>query len=160
MEIREFDYKYKEQIKDLLVELQQYVILIDKYNLNIMSETYRDKYFDYMVDDCNNQQGQILVAINNENVVGFIAGFVQTYDERDKLDYICPKKGIIAELIVSKDARSEGVGQKLLSAIEDYFKSISCEYVQIDVFAYNDIAKNFYYKNNYEDRMLTLFKKI
>ena len=44
--------------------------------------------------------------------------------------------------------------------MESYFKSINCEFVQIDVFAYNEIGKNFYYKNNYEDRMITLFKKL
>lgn len=160
MEIKVFDIKYKEQIKDLLVELQEYVIEIDKYNLNIISEEYRDKYFDFMLNDCINQQGQIFIAVEDDFVVGFIAGFLQIYEERDKLDYICPKKGVIAELIVSKNCRSNGSGYKLLSAMENYFKSVNCEYIQLDVFAYNDVAKKFYYKNNYEDRMLTLFKKI
>ena len=44
--------------------------------------------------------------------------------------------------------------------MEDYFKSINCEFVQLDVFSYNDSAKKFYTKNNYEERMLTLFKKL
>ena len=95
-----------------------------------------------------------------EQTSTFISGFVETYDERDKLDYLCPTKGIIAELIVSKFSRSKGTGGLLLTTMEDYFKSIGCEYIQLDVFAYNETAKIFYYKNNYEDRMVTLFKKI
>ena len=160
MLIREFKNNDIEQIKDLLDELQEYVIEIDKFNLNIISSKYRDKYFDYMLEDCNTQQGKIFVAEEDNQIVGFIAGFVQTYDERDKLDYTCPKKGIVAELIVNKTSRSKGAGNLLLNKMEDYFKSSNCEYVQIDVFAYNNIAKNFYYKNNYEERMLTLFKKL
>ena len=160
MIIKEFENIDIEQIKDLLVELQQYVIKIDKYNLNIISSEYRNKYFDYMLEDCVSQQGKVFVAKEDNRIIGFIAGLVQTYDERDKLDYTCPKKGIVAELIVSKTSRSKGTGNLLLNKMEDYFKSINCEYVQIDVFAYNEIAKNFYYKNNYEERMLTLFKKL
>lgn len=160
MGIREFNESDVERIKDLLVELQEYVVEIDKYNLNIISENYRDKYYDFMVKDCVSQHGKIYVADEGGIIVGFIAGFVQTYDERDKLDYACPQKGIVAELIVSKKSRSKGSGNKLLSKMEEYFKSINCEFVQIDVFAYNEIAKKFYYKNNYEDRMLTLFKKL
>lgn len=105
-----------------------------------------------MVEDCISQQGKIFVAEENQ-VVGMIAGYVETYNERDELDYTCPKKGIVAELIVSKNIRSKGCGQLLINKVEDYFKSINCEFVQIDVFAYNEIAKNFYHKNNYEERM-------
>ena len=160
MIIREFKNTDIEQIKDLLVELQQYVIEIDKFNLNIISAEYRDKYFDYMIEDCISQQGKVFVAKEDNRIIGFISGFVQSYDERDKLDYTCPKKGIVAELIVCKNVRSKGTGKMLLKKMEDYFKSINCEYVQIDVFAYNNIAKSFYHKNNYEERMLTLFKKL
>lgn len=160
MKIREINVNDTEQIKDLLVELQYYVIEIDKYNLNIISPEYRDKYFDYMIEDCESKEGKIYVAEDDETVVGFIAGYVQSYDEIDRLDYSCPKKGIVAELIVSKKSRSKGTGNLLLEKMENYFKSIKCEYTQIDVFAYNEIAKKFYYKHNYEDRMITLFKKI
>ena len=89
-----------------------------------------------------------------------IAGYVERYSDRDKLDYACPKKGIIAELIVAKNSRKDGVGTKLLSKMEEYFKTIGCEYIQIDVFAYNENAKKFYYNKGYDDRMITVFKKI
>ena len=160
MEIKEFENEFQEQIKDLLVELQEYIIEIDKYNLNILSKNYREKYFDFMLEDCLEKQGKIFVAIENSNVLGFIAGHLETYDEKDKLDYTCPKKGIIAELIVSKNSRKNGVGKKLLQTMEDYFKSINCEFIQLDVFAYNENAKKFYFNNSYKERMVTLFKKL
>ena len=160
MKIEEINYNHFEQVKDLLVDLQKFIIEIDKYNLNILSNDYREKYFEYMINDCKENQGKVFVAIENNNVVGMIAGFIEKYEKRDKLDYLCPKKGLIAELIVSKKARSSGIGTQLLKTMENYFKSIKCEYCQIDVFAYNEGARKFYYKNGYEDRMITVFKKI
>ena len=160
MEIREFENVFKEQIKDLLVELQEYVIEIDEYNLNIISKEYREKYFEFMIEDCKNKQGKIFVAIENKIVCGFISGYLEEYNERDKLDYSCPTKGIVAELIVSKNSRNGGIGKALLSKMEEYFKSMNCKYVQLDVFAYNKNAKKFYFNNNYKERMITLFKKL
>lgn len=113
-----------------------------------------------MLKDCEVNQGKVFVALDNQKIVGMIAGFVQNYEERDSLDYSCPKKGLVAELIVSKNARCGGVGTKLLDKMEEYFKSITCEYSQIDVFAPNENAKKFYYKNGYQDRMITMFKKL
>lgn len=160
MQIIEIDLNHYEQTKDLLVDLQKYVIEIDKYKLNILSDEYRDKYFDYMLTDCNSNQGKCFVCVDGNNVLGMVAGYVERYNERDKLDYSCPKKGIIAELIVNKNCRKDGLGTKLVNHMENYFKSISCKFIQIDVFAYNVNAKKFYYKNGYEDRMVTVFKKL
>ncbi len=160
MEIVELKQEHFEKVKDLLVDLQEFVISIDKYNLNIISNDYREKYFEFMQNDCKKNQGKVFIAIQENNILGMVTGFVQEYDERDRLDYSCPKKGIVAELIVDKNNRANGVGSELLNHIEVYFKSINCEFVQIDVFAYNENAKKFYYKNGYEDRMITLFKQI
>ena len=42
--IVEYDQKYDEQIKDLLVELQNYLIDIDDWHTQIMSPKYRKKH--------------------------------------------------------------------------------------------------------------------
>lgn len=160
MEIAKLNASYIEQIKDLLVDLQQYIISIDKYNLNIISKDYREKYFEYMLDDCKNNQGEVFVAIESNEVAGMVADYVQNYTDRDKLDYSCSPKGIIAELMVNKKFRSNGVGTALVNHMENYFKSLGCEYIQLDVFSYNESAKQFYYKNGYEDRMTTIFNKL
>ncbi len=61
---------------------------------------------------------------------------------------------------VSKNSRKEGAGKLLLNKMEEYFKSIGCSFIQLDVMEDNTRAKKFYYSNGYEKRMLTLFKKI
>ena len=44
--------------------------------------------------------------------------------------------------------------------MEEYFKSKDCEYVLVDVFGYNEIGINFYQKDGYRARMMTMIKKI
>ena len=78
----------------------------------------------------------------------------------DYLDYKCPKRGEITELVVSNNVRSKGIGNMLISKMEEYFKSLGCEYILVDVFAYNENAIKFYDKNGYHSRMYTNIKKI
>lgn len=160
MEIIEYNSKYEENIKDLLVELQQYIVKIDKFKLNILGENYREQYFKKTLEEVYSNNGKLYVAVENGGVLGFICGFVRNYTEEDKLDYLCPKIGVISELIVSKNSRQGGVGKELLETMENYLKSISCKYITIEVFAYNEVARKFYDKYGYEDRCINLFKKI
>lgn len=42
--------------------------------------------------------------------------------------------------------------------MEDYFKSVGCQGILIDVFAYNINAQKFYYVNGYFNRNIELMK--
>lgn len=48
----------------------------------------------------------------------------------------------------------------LLVELEEYFRSIGCEYISIEVFAYNKMGINFYEKHGYHTRDLFDIKKI
>ena len=156
MEIVEYKAKYKEDVKNILIELQEYIVSIDHWRLNIITPDYRKKYFEKTIKNCS----VIFLAIEEEKVIGLICGNLIKYDKYDLCDYTCPKTGHIEELIVSKNTRNKGVGQLLLNKMEYYFKSIGCEYCHIDVFEPNEIGKNFYLKNNYTTRMRSLSKKL
>ena len=47
-----------------------------------------------------------------------------------------------------------------MQKMETYLKSIGCEYIFIDVFAYNENAIKFYEKQGYHTRGLTDIKKL
>ena len=47
-----------------------------------------------------------------------------------------------------------------MQEMETYFKKIGCEYIHIDVFAYNENAIKFYSKSGYHSRMHNMIKKI
>ena len=144
MKIIGYKEKYLEDVKNLLVELEEYIVTIDEDNLDRVHPEYRDKMASIDLEEVSKNKGKCFLAIENEKVLGLIMGYVRTYDKYDYLDYKCPKSGEISELIVSKNTRGKGIGKKLIKKLEDYFKSIGCEYVFVDTFAYNKNAIRFY----------------
>ena len=93
----------------------------------------------------------------------FINGGIKKESEMfysDYLDYKCPKRGIITELIVTSKIKSNGIGKELIDKMENYFRDNNCEYVLVDVFAYNENAINFYERKGYHPRMHTDIKKL
>lgn len=159
MEIIEYNNKFQEDVKALLIELQEYVVSIDKLNLNIVSDKYKDGYFEKTYEQVINGDGKIFLCVENGKAIGMIAGHVRQYEECDRLDYKCPKMGVIEEFIVSKSARADGIGSKLIVEMENYFKSLECEFIMLDVFAYNENARRFYERKGYQERMVTLIKR-
>ena len=160
MEIIEYEDKYLEDVRNLLVELEEYILTIDKDNLDQLHPEYREKMALIDLDEVKNNDGKCYLAIENSQVIGLIMGTIPPYSEYDYLDYKCPRRGEITELIVTSKTRNKGVGQLLMNKMEKYFKSVGCEYVLVDVFAYNENAINFYNKNGYHSRMITDIKKI
>lgn len=158
MTIEEYQECYLEDVKDLLVELEEYILSIDEDELDQLHPEYKDKMAILDLEEVNKNNGYL--AVENNKVIGLIMGFVRRYDEYDYLDYKCPKCGEVLELIVSKDVKNRGVGQKLMQVIEDYFKSIGCEYINIDVLTYNKNAIKFYEREGYHTRGLINIKKI
>ena len=160
MEVIEYEDKYLENVKDLLVELEEYLVSIDYDELEIVHSDFREEYVKYDFDLINKQEGKCYLAIDKGSVVGLIMGYLRKYDDIDRLDYKCPKEGVVSELIVSKNVRSKGIGRELMAKMEDYFRSKSCEYIVIEVFGYNDPALKFYYKQGYHVRGVNTIKKL
>ena len=158
--IIEYEDKYLEDVRDLLVELEEYIISIDEDHLDQLHDEYRDKMALLDLEEIKENNGKCYLYIENNKVVGLIMGIIPPYDKYDYLDYKCPKRGEITELIVSNKIRGKGIGQKLVDKMEEYFKNESCEYIKLEVFAYNNNAINFYEKNKYHNRMIDMIKKI
>ena len=119
--ITEYDKKYDEQIKDLLVELQNYLIDIDDWHTQVMLPEYREKTFKMDMEVVKKQNGKVFVSVEDGIVNGVIMGVVNNPDEVDRLTNDCAKIGMVLELIVSKADRGKGTGKKLLNKIEEYF---------------------------------------
>lgn len=160
MKIVEYEEKYLDDVKDLLVELEEYIVSIDKDSLDQLNPEYKEKMSLLDLKEVNDNKGKCYLAVENDKAVGLIMGCIRPYDEYDYLDYKCPKTGEITELIVTNKIRNKGVGQLLINKMEEYFKSLDCEYINIDVFAYNENAIKFYNKNGYHHRMYIDIKRI
>ena len=158
--IIEYDMQYDEQIKDLLVELQNYLIDIDDWHTQVMLPEYRENSFKMDMKKIEKQNGKIYLAIENDIVIGLIMGVVEVKDEIDKLTNDCAKTGSVIELIVKNNIRGNGIGKSLLEKIEEYFKSINCKRINIEVFGPNKKGLHFYKKNDYITRDIIVSKRI
>ncbi len=159
LKIIEYSNKYNEDVKDLLVELQEYIAEIDREKYNIVTDEYREKYFEKTMNEVNKYKGKIFLAIEDEKIIGLIVGIINN-EEESTYDFKAPKRGRITELVVSKKCRYKGVGSELIHTMEKYFEGTGCKGVLIDVFGYNENAQKFYYRNGYFNRNIEVMKKI
>lgn len=160
LKVIEYEDKYLNDVRDLLTELEEYIVSIDKDNLDQVHPLYHEKMALVDLNEVNENNGKCYLAILDDKVVGLIMGIISKYKEFDYLDYKCLKRGIITELIVTSKIRSNGIGKLLMDKMENYFKENSCEYILVDVFAYNETGIKFYNKRGYHSRMETMLKKI
>ena len=160
MKIIEYDSIYDEQIKNLLVELQNYLIDIDDWHTQVMIPEYRENIFKLDMNKVKKQNGKIYLSIENGIVNGLIIGIVEEKDEIDKLTNDCAKTGSVLELIVKSNIRGNGIGKSLLDKIEEYFRSIYCKRINIEVFGPNKKGLNLYEKNDYIIRDAIVSKRL
>ena len=89
MKIIEYEDKYLEDVKNLLVELEEYIVSIDKDNLDQIHPEYRDKMAILDLEEVKNNNGKCYLAVENNKAIGLIMGCIFPYEEFDYLDYKC-----------------------------------------------------------------------
>lgn len=76
MQIIEYNEIYLEDVKDLLVELEEYILTIDKDNLDELHPEYRDKMAILDLEKVSVNKGKCYLALENNKIVGLIMGYV------------------------------------------------------------------------------------
>lgn len=158
MKIIEYEEIYQEEVKELLEELQEYMISVDKEGYSTITKDYKEKYFEKIIKEVNAYQGKIFLAIDKK-VVGLIIGLINNEDI-STYDLKAPKLGRVTELIVTKEYRNKKIGKQLLKKIEEYFKEVGCKGILLNIFTDNKVAKIFYEKEGYSKRTSELIKQI
>ena len=155
--IIDYSELYKEDVKNLLLELQEHIHSVDPEGYNIVGVNYREMSFLDTMEDVKKYNGKIMLYVENDEVLGMVIGLINN-DIEETYNFRAPKRGRISELVVKKDVRSKGIGSMLLKSMENYLHSVGCESILIGVFAYNNEAVKFYEKNGYHNRMLDMIK--
>jgi ribosomal protein S18 acetylase RimI-like enzyme len=156
-EYMENDYKY---LQDFLVKLNIYIMSFDPDKKIYTSEDYKDVYTDELLKLIKENNGIIYIAESNNYCVGMIAGIIEKYSVIDNTHYKNDKEGRILELFVEENYRKENIGNKLMENMEKYFREKGCDFLLVDVFEYNNVAKEFYKKSGYSTRNIEMCKKI
>lgn len=144
---------------EILIELQEHIADLDREGYNILTANYGHLYLKKTLEEVKKYNGKILLYKIDQDILGLVVGLINN-DAEDSYDFKAPRRGRITELIVSEKKRSQGIGKKLLKAMEGYLISQECSDVLLGVFAYNDRALKFYEENGYHVRMLEMTKKI
>ena len=153
----ETDYKY---LQNFVVKLNEYLTVLDPDKKIYTSKNYPEMYTKELLKLIEDNDGIIFFAEMNNKCIGFAAGIIEKFTEVDSCHYKHNKEGRVLELFVDEDYRKENIGGKLMENIETYLKEKGCDFMIIDVFEYNKIAKEFYRKNGYKIRNIEMSKKI
>lgn len=152
--IIEYNKRYDEDIKDLFVELQEFIASIDKERYNILTPNFREEYFQKTLQEIEHNSGKMLLFEEDKRVIGLVVGLIRK--ETFECGFHAPQRGEITELIVSKHCRAKGYGKALLSAMEQHLYKQGCKNIILGVFGYNDHAIEFYKRNGYNMRFIDM----
>ncbi|MFA5303674.1 MAG: GNAT family N-acetyltransferase [Candidatus Nanoarchaeia archaeon] len=140
--------------------LQDYIIGLDSLRILRKSENYGKAYTQNIIKKISKHEGIIILAYEQKKIVGCIAGIIEKQTKDDLLECIPMKDGRVLELFVSNEIRNKGIGKKLMKKVEDYFKRKKCDAIRIEVFEPNLLARKFYEKIGYAERIIDLIKKL
>jgi len=125
----------------------------EKKDLKKIAEIFRIEYAKYPYNEKWGMKGALdkikeyfkncsfFIAEIDSKIVGFI--IANTYDWYDGI------RGLISEIVISKEYQRKGIGKKLMNSIEDYFKKKHVK--EMLLYAHtNSKSINFYKKLNYK----------
>ena len=93
---------------------------------------------------------EILLAVDGEHILGLLS-----FSRRPNL-YHAGDSALIEELVVTADARGQGIGGILISDLVGRLETSGCEEVSVTTMPDNQQAIRFYRKQGFEDEALYL----
>lgn len=148
--------KHIGQIKNLWDMQDRYHIDLDPVYYEESNEE-EDTAFDKYVKEAINTKENILIAIENDEVIGFVTFEI---GQANYPDTNIKTFGEILELYVLDKFRSKGVGRSLLDEAQKELASKGIEWIKLQCSTYNTNALEFYARLGFEDRQRMLFRKI
>lgn len=159
IQIIEYKESFSEQVSGLFNEFQDYLVALDPLNRLRRLDGYGDKTLAKILREIEDKDGCLYVAIVDDLVVGFGAAVIERLDDYDLMGVVPSTPGRILELYVSKNSRGNGIGSKIILAIEEYLRDKKCDVIKVGVFAPNSIGRRFYEKKDFEQRDIDSIKK-
>ena len=72
--IIEYNSRYNDSVKELLYELQEYIMNLDQEKYNTISPEYKEQYFNKVMKEVREYQGKIMLYEENNKIIGLIIG--------------------------------------------------------------------------------------
>ena len=113
-------------------------------------------YFDYLNKKISEGNGKIFVAVEEGNIVGYVAVKMEVEDSPRN---VIKKYGYISNVMILKEHRGKGFGEALVKKAEEFTKESGANNISLDVQVGNS-AINLYHKLGYKECTVWMEKKI
>ncbi len=115
------------------------------------SEDYKNLE-ETLTGELDDKDVALLVAEDNDQIVGYIRGVVEAAPE-----YIKPKKiGVVFDAFVENSAREGGIGKQLFEELKEWFATKKVKHLELSVDARNSAGIAFWKKLGFSDYKLRL----
>ncbi|KKR06362.1 MAG: putative acetyltransferase [candidate division WS6 bacterium GW2011_GWF2_39_15] len=151
IEIIEYTDKYKKEVIDLFIQLQEFekVIYPDRKPGDDIALDYVGGYQEDAADN-----DLILLAVESSEVLGFI----WVFDEKEMIN----KSPVlyISDLIVKEGHRGKGIGNLLLAAAEGVCRRRGFKKMKVGALVKNGVACSFYKSKGFNEIEIEMVKDI
>ena len=145
-----------EQLRACVIELQDFERELDPRMPP--GEEIVDDYIVAMLFRCRMCDGQVLVADSNGELAGYVT--ILNRVQSDDLDDGNLEFGLIADLLVRKDYRGQGLGKELMAAAESFAKEHGVRWLRISVMSENSAARSLYASSGFAEIYAELEKEL
>ena len=151
----------KATIKDLK-DIQELSLLLFKKEhkqwdkLLDLNWTFGKKGTSFFKESINGSKNCVFVALDNDKIVGYLAGGETKGEEYRKL----PKIAELDNMFILKKYREHGIGTRLYDSFIKWCKKRKVKIMKVEATAQNEQAINFYRKNKFKDYTLVLERKL
>ena len=156
--IRPYQDSDKNQILRGIIDLQEYERVIAPLTRR-PGEDIAEEYFSYLMKAVDEQHGALFVAVQDEQLMGYIACRVEREDSISKTS-VSNIHGYISDAWVDEKFRNQGLFKQLNKKAEEYLLQFpEVEIIRLFVLADNDVAVKAYERTGYEPEEILLMKK-
>lgn len=152
--------KYKIAVEKLLTDLVDYLAQYNSLRRATAHEDFGSTYLEKILNKISDNKGSIILAVDQEIVVGCLVGTIKEYQDKELLEYLPTKIGFISDLYVIEAYRSKGIASTLMQKIEEFFRKENCKLVEIGVMIENSQARDLYEKLGYKNNYFELRRKL
>lgn len=156
MQIREFDAtRDLDFLRDCVIELQEIERGFDPRLP--LGRAMVESYCRSLLERCAGWSGVLFVAEEAGRPVGLLSMFLEV--PQTEPDEPAGNHALISDLVVLEEARGKGVGSALLRYAEAHARERGAEVVRMEVMAGNTVARRFYDRRGWRDRVVQLEKR-
>jgi ribosomal protein S18 acetylase RimI-like enzyme len=108
---------------------------------------------EFLREQMESEDALVLVALDKGRVVAYSISQISKYPPISRLDTF----GHISDMAVTSEYRRQGIGERMLSRMYDWFESRNIDRIELSVAARNQVGYSFWKKQGFQDYMHRLY---